>query len=146
MSRHGPGSRKHGAREWRSAWASASSASSPAAAGPRKRTLGVDLGYKSGATIVWAVVAPSNYPDQGALAGHYLGGAASATVGVGLGANALLGGFDRSISLQPLSVEGNMGLDVAAGIGELTLDSYRPAVATVYRHHVHHRARRLARR
>ena len=45
----------------------------------------------------------------------------SATVGVGLGAHALLGGFDRSIALQPLSIEGNGGLDVAAGIGELTL-------------------------
>jgi len=83
--------------------------------------LGVDLGYKSGARIVWAVIAPSDYPDRGALAGHYVGGTASATVGVGLGAHALIGGFDRSIALQPLSVEGNGGLDVAAGVGELTL-------------------------
>ena len=83
--------------------------------------LGVDLGYKSGARIVWAVLAPSDYPSRGALQGHYVGGTASATVGVGLGAHALVGGFERSIALQPLSVEGNEGLDVAAGVGELTL-------------------------
>jgi hypothetical protein len=85
--------------------------------------LGVDVGYKSGARIMWTVIAPSDHPSDGALAGHYAGGTASATVGIGLGANALIGGFDRSIALQPLSVEGNEGLDVAAGIGELTLHS-----------------------
>lgn len=84
---------------------------------------GVDVGYKSGARIVWAVIAPSDYPAQGALQGHYVGATASATLGVGLGAHALVGGFDRSIALQPLSVEGNEGLDVAAGVGELTLHS-----------------------
>lgn len=83
--------------------------------------LGVDVGYKSGARIVWAVLAPSDYPDRGALQGHYIGATASATVGLGLGAHALVGGFERSISLQPLSVEGNEGLDVTAGVGELTL-------------------------
>lgn len=83
--------------------------------------LGVDVGYKSGARIVWAVIAPTNRPTRGALEGHYVGATASATVGVGVGANALLGGFDRSITLQPVSVEGNEGLDAAAGIGEMTL-------------------------
>jgi len=85
--------------------------------------LGVDVGYKGGAKIVWAVIAPSDHPDRGALEGHYVGATASATVGVGLGANALIGGFDRSIALQPLSIEGNDGLDVAGGVGELTLHS-----------------------
>lgn len=85
--------------------------------------LGVDIGYKSGARIMWTVIAPTDRPSDGALAGHYAGGTASATVGIGLGANALVGGFERSIALQPLSVEGNEGLDVAAGIGELTLHS-----------------------
>jgi hypothetical protein len=83
--------------------------------------IGADIGYKSGARIVWAVIAPADRPDTGALAGTYVGGTASATVGLGLGAHALVGGFDRSIALQPLSVEGNGGLDVAAGIGELRL-------------------------
>jgi hypothetical protein len=83
--------------------------------------LGADIGYKSGAKIVWAVIAPSERPSTGALAGTYVGATASATAGLGLGAHALLGGFDRSIALQPLSVEGNGGLNVAAGIGELKL-------------------------
>jgi hypothetical protein len=58
---------------------------------------------------------------RGALEGDYGGASAQATVGVGLGANVLVGGFDRSIALQPLSVEGNTGLAVAAGVGVITL-------------------------
>lgn len=83
--------------------------------------LGVDIGYTSGATIVWDVVAPSSDVRPGALAGDYAGATASATVGVGVGAHVLVGGLDKSIALQPVSVEGNTGLDVAAGIGALTL-------------------------
>ena len=83
--------------------------------------LGADVGYKSGAKIIWAVIAPSDHPDHGALAGTYVGATASATAGLGVGAHALVGGFDRSIALQPLSVEGNGGLNVAAGVGELRL-------------------------
>ena len=58
---------------------------------------------------------------RGALAGSYAGATASATVGVGVGANVLIGGSNRSISLQPVSIEGNTGLNVAAGIGAITL-------------------------
>jgi hypothetical protein len=83
--------------------------------------LGADIGYKAGARIIWAVIAPADRPDRGALEGRYVGATASATAGLGLGAHALVGGFERSIALQPLSVEGNGGLDVAAGVGELTL-------------------------
>ena len=61
----------------------------------------------------------------GALEGDYVGVSASATAGVGVGANVLVGGFDKSISLQPLSVSGNEGLNVAAGIGSITL-KYTP--------------------
>jgi hypothetical protein len=82
---------------------------------------GVDIGYKSGGVIIWAVIAPSAHPAHGALAGHYVGGTASATVGVGVGAHVLVGGFEKSITLQPLSIEGNEGLNIAAGVGELTL-------------------------
>ena len=57
----------------------------------------------------------------GTLAGNYVGGTASATVGVGVGANALVGGFNNSIALQPLSIEANRGLNVAAGVAEMTL-------------------------
>jgi hypothetical protein len=83
--------------------------------------IGVDLGFTSGGRMVWAVFAPSSDLDPGALEGRYAGATAGATVGVGVAANVLLGGFDRSIALQPLSVEGNKGLNLAAGIGALNL-------------------------
>jgi hypothetical protein len=82
---------------------------------------GVDIGYTSGGVLVWAVFAPGPYVGPGALVGNYVGASASATVGMGVGANVLVGGSNRSISLQPLSIEGNTGLNVAAGIGAITL-------------------------
>ncbi|MBV9571186.1 MAG: DUF992 domain-containing protein [Alphaproteobacteria bacterium] len=82
---------------------------------------GVDIGYTDSAVIVWAVFAPSAGPRRGALEGDYVGATVSATAGVGVGANALVGGFDRSITLQPLSIEGNTGLNVAGGIGAISL-------------------------
>jgi hypothetical protein len=82
---------------------------------------GVDIGYVEGAVMAWAVLAPTNNPGPGLLAGTYVGATGSASVGVGVGANVLFGGFGNSISLQPLSVEGNRGFNVAGGIAELTL-------------------------
>jgi hypothetical protein len=82
---------------------------------------GVDIGYTEGGVLVWGVVAPTSDVRAGALEGDYAGATASATVGVGLGANVLVGGLDKSIALQPLSVEGNKGLNVAAGIGAISL-------------------------
>jgi hypothetical protein len=67
------------------------------------------------------VLAPTNNPGPGSLAGTYVGATGSASVGVGVGANVLFGGFGNSISLQPLSVEGNRGVNVAGGIAEMTL-------------------------
>lgn len=85
---------------------------------------GVDIGYQQGGVIVWGVLAPSSTLAPGALAGDYAGGTASVSIGVGLGANALVGGFDKSIALQPLSFEGNEGLNVAAGIAAINLTSH----------------------
>ena len=82
---------------------------------------GVDIGYTSGAVIVWAVFAPTPDIAPGSLAGNYVGATGSATVGVGAGANVLVGGSQRTIDLQPVSIEGNTGLNVAAGIGAMTL-------------------------
>ena len=70
------------------------------------------------------MIAPNDHPSPGALDGHYGGATASAAVGVGLGANFLIGGSDQSIALQPLSIEGSPGLNIAAGIGEMTLKSH----------------------
>lgn len=86
---------------------------------------GVDIGYTQGAVMVWAVVAPSPDLAPGALTGDYVGATASATVGVGAGANALVGGSNRSIALQPVSIEGNAGLNVAAGVASMSL-RFRP--------------------
>ena len=82
---------------------------------------GVDIGYTEGGVLVWGVFAPASDVRAGALAGDYAGATASVTVGVGLGANVLIGGLDKSIALQPLSVEGNKGLNVAAGVGAISL-------------------------
>ena len=82
---------------------------------------GADIGYTSGGVLVWTVVAPVAVMRPGALGGAYAGATASATVGVGLGANALVGGSNNTIALQPLSIEGNTGLNVAAGVAGVTL-------------------------
>ena len=82
---------------------------------------GADIGYTQGGILVWTVIAPTAALGPGALAGNYVGGTASATVGVGLGANALVGGSTNSIALQPLSIEANRGLNVAAGFAAMTL-------------------------
>ena len=82
---------------------------------------GVDIGYTSGAIIVWDVFAPNTGSERAALAGDYAGAQASAAVGAGVGANVLVGGFHRSITLQPVSVQGEEGLNVAAGIGAMSL-------------------------
>lgn len=82
---------------------------------------GVDIGYTEGGVLVWGVVAPTSDVRPGALNGDYVGVSASATAGVGAGANVLVGGFDKSIDLQPLSVSGNRGLNVAGGIGSISL-------------------------
>ena len=86
---------------------------------------GVDVGYQGSAVIVWAVLAPTDHLGRGDLAGHYGGATANAAVGVGAGANVLLGGFHKSFTLQPVSIAGETGLNVAAGVGELTLKTYR---------------------
>jgi Protein of unknown function (DUF992) len=101
----------------------------PSQPGPREvyvggiNKFGLDLGATAGGEMVWAVYAPAT-GRFGALAGSYSGATAEATVGAGLGANVLVGGSNRTIALQPLSVQGQAGLNVAAGVAELTL---RPA-------------------
>jgi outer membrane protein OmpA-like peptidoglycan-associated protein len=89
--------------------------------------VGVDIGYTRGATLVWAVIAPTGNIGRGSLAGDYVGGTASATVGGGVGANGLVGGLAHSFTLQPLSLEGNTGyIDVAAGLGVMHLSEVAP--------------------
>ncbi len=101
--------------------------------------LGVDIGYTDTGTIIWDVVAPASDTRAGALAGTYGGATANATLIAGVGANVLIGGFEKSIALQPVSVMGSSGINVAAGFGALRLrhDEPRPVV-------VEHREERVA--
>jgi len=102
----------------------------PAAAGPREvyvgsiNKFGLDVGATSGGEMVWSVFAPSN-KKFGALAGQYGGASAEATVGAGLGANVLVGGSDRTVALQPVSVQGQTGLNLAVGVAGLDLHPAR---------------------
>lgn len=82
---------------------------------------GADIGYLHSGVILWEVLAPAN-TDVGALAGHYAGATAGATVGLGVGVHALAGGMHGSIALQPISIEGNNGLNVAAGVATMNLE------------------------
>ena len=81
----------------------------------------MDIGYRENGVILWGVVAPTNDVGPGALAGNYGGVTGSAALGVGAGANVLVGGSEDSIVLQPLSVEGIEGINIAGGIGVLQL-------------------------
>ena len=85
---------------------------------------GLDLGATTGGEMIWSVYAPTTR-RFGALAGHYAGASAEATVGAGLGANVLVGGSDRTIALQPISVQGQTGLNVAVGVTGLDLHPAR---------------------
>jgi hypothetical protein len=82
---------------------------------------GVDIGYMQSAVILWTVLAPSATLGPGALAGNYVGATGSAAVGVGVGANVLVGGSNNTVSLQPVSISGGVGLNVAGGIAEVSL-------------------------
>jgi hypothetical protein len=82
--------------------------------------VGVDIGITSGGVMVWDVYAPTSRP-AGALAGSYGGASAEASVVAGVGANVLVGGSNRTVTLQPLSVQGQAGLNVAAGVAGIEL-------------------------
>ena len=82
---------------------------------------GVALGAVSQGRLIWGVIAPSTGVPRGALSGTYTGVGAQASVGAGLGANVLVGGTGRAFSLQPVSVEGQTGLNIAGGVTTVTL-------------------------
>ncbi len=82
---------------------------------------GIDIGSTKATTIAWAVLAPTSKLPPRSLSGNYGGVGAEATLGVGIGANALVGGSRRNVILQPLSVQAQKGLNIAAGIESLQL-------------------------
>ncbi|MBP1849997.1 DUF992 domain-containing protein [Rhizobium halophytocola] len=85
------------------------------------RKMGVDLGFTTQAKLVWAVFAPTAGYHHGSLGGLYQGATAEATVGLGVGANVLVGGTSGSIQLQTISVQGQVGLNLAATGTSVTL-------------------------
>ena len=95
--------------------------------GPRQayratlRRVGIDLGVTQQSVLTWAVFAPTQRLGLGDLAGNYAGVQGSASIGAGLGANVLIGGSNNSIALQPLSVQGQTGLNVSGGVAGLEL-------------------------
>lgn len=103
----------------------------PSSGGPSEpyyatlRRAGLDIGFNQQVAMAWAVLAPTRGIRQGELAGSYVGAAASATVGVGVGANALVGGSNNTFALQPVSMSGQTGLSAAAGVAGLELRAGR---------------------
>ena len=85
---------------------------------------GLDIGFTGHAILTWTVLAPSRGVPSGALAGKYYGVSADASAGIGGGANVLAGGSGNTISLQPLSVQGQTGLNAAVGVAEVELHPY----------------------
>ncbi len=83
--------------------------------------IGIDIGITEETSLAWTVFAPVTRLGPGDLAGTYAGADASAAVGIGLGGNVLIGGSNNSVALQPLSVQGQVGLSVAAGLESLEL-------------------------
>jgi Protein of unknown function (DUF992) len=84
--------------------------------------LGLDLGFTAGGVMAWAVFAPTNGIAPRALVGKYVGGSGDISLGVGVGANALVGGSRRSVALQPVSLEAQVGVNLALGVAGLTLN------------------------
>src|SRR3954447_2747676 len=85
------------------------------------RKVGLDLGITQESALAWGVYAPVARLGPGDLSGNYAGAQGSATVGIGVGGNVLIGGSANSIALQPLSVQGQVGVSVAAGLESLEL-------------------------
>jgi hypothetical protein len=82
---------------------------------------GIDIGFTGSAVLIWQVLASTSQLGPHALAGKYIGVGADASLGAGLGANALIGGSNRTVALQPIQVETKTGVNIAAGIAEISL-------------------------
>ena len=100
----------------------------PSSGGPVERynghigRLGLDLGITAGGRLIWGVFARTSKLPPRTLAGSYVGASGDASLGLGGGANVLVGGNNRTISLQPLSLQGQAGINLALGVARLTLN------------------------
>ena len=91
----------------------------------RMNRVGLDIGITAGGVMVWAVLGTSSAMRPGVLTGRFVGASGDVSVGIGGGANILIGGTARSVSLQPLSLEGQVGINLALGVAGLTLTPVR---------------------
>lgn len=82
---------------------------------------GVDIGYLQSGVLLWEVLAPTTDPGAGALTGVYGGATVGASGGLGAEGNLLVGGSGHGVSLQAISIQGDKGINVAAGIAGITL-------------------------
>lgn len=116
----------------------------PSAGGPTHRyvgvvrRIGVDLGVTQGVSLGWIVFAPTGAIHPGDLAGNYGGVQGNVSVGVGVGANALVGGSNNTFALQPVSAQAQTGLNVSAGLEGLELRAAEIPAPHRVRHHRKH--------
>src|SRR5262249_26359257 len=87
--------------------------------------VGINIGISAGGVLGWAVFAPTTSLPAGALVGEYVGASGDVGIGLGAGANVLIGGSARTVALQPVSIEGSIAVNVALGVSALKL---RPAL------------------
>ena len=99
----------------------------PASSGPPQayegaiNTVGIDVGVTAGGVPAWTVFAPTQGTATGALAGEYIGASGDIGLGLGAGANVLVGGSGRTFALQPLSLEGSIAVNITLGVSMLKL-------------------------
>ena len=105
------------------------------------RRIGLDLGITEQTKFSWAVNAPNSRLGRGELAGNYGGVGANASVGIGGGGNFLVGGPANAYALQPISVQGQTGLNVAAGVASIELEPVAFGHGGYRHHHGHHHHR-----
>ena len=97
---------------------------------------GVDLGVTENTSLAWAVHAPTQRIGRGDLAGNYGGVGGNVSFGLGGGGNLLWGGSQNSFALQPLSLQGQTGVNVTGGVVGLDLE---PVALQRYKKKRHHR-------
>jgi hypothetical protein len=98
------------------------------------RRFGLDIGINQSTVLGWSVFAPTHRLAPGGLGGLYVGGSANATLGVGVGANALFGGSNNTIALQPLSGQGQIGIGVVGGVSAMELRAQERPRSRRHRH------------
>lgn len=87
--------------------------------------VGLDLGVTAGGAMAWAVLTSAHVSPRGGLAGRYVGASGDIALGVGAGANVMIGGSNKAVALQPVSIEGQVGVNIALGVAGLELQAAR---------------------